>query len=129
MFGVIVPIVCVVRVRKNWSVGTIDTQSPKSCVCVCVCARGGVGGWWSETSVSPMPPPPQSRGNTAPYLPTIYGKPFTWWPEFSLELTFEAQSSFKFLEVLDLVFACICNEKRLKSNNILEYLCHLCAIF
>ena len=73
------------------------------CVCVlCVCVVG-----WSETFVSPCPP---STGNTVPYLSKIYGKPCTWWQEFSLELSFEAQSSLQIFEVLNLVFACICNE-------------------
>ena len=85
------------------------------CVCVsvyvCVCMRGG-GGGWSKTFVPPVPP---SRANTVPYLPKIYGKPCTWWQEFSPELVFEAQSSPQIIEVLNLVFACICNEKDLKA--------------
>ena len=61
-----------------------------------------------------MPPCPPNRRNTVPYLPKFYGKPCTWWQELNLELTFETKSSLQFLEVLYLVFACICNEKDFK---------------
>ena len=119
-------------VRKNWFVGTIDRQSPKmirsnnsdwyfnfnfySQQAVCVCLVGGD----VKNFCFPRVPCPQSRSNTVPYLSKIYGKPCTWWQEFSLELSFEAQSSLQIFEVLNLVFACICNEndqKVIKSWN------------
>ena len=64
------------------------------CVCVCVCCVSvGVCVCLGGGQKLLYPPCPLSRGDTVPYLPKIYGKPCTWWQEFSLELSFEAQSS------------------------------------
>ena len=69
--------------------------------------RGGGGLWWSKKFIPPCPP---NRGSTVPYLPKIYRKPCTWWQELNLELSFETQNHLlKFLEVLNLLIACICN--------------------
>ena len=65
-------------------------------------------GGWSKIFIPPRPP---NRGNTVPYLPKIYGKPCTWWLELNLELSFDF---FNIFEVLNLVFACTCNEKDFK---------------
>ena len=129
MFGVNVRILCVVRVRKNWFVGTIDTQSPKSCVCVCVCVcvwRDGAG---VVRNICIPHAPPQVGVTQSPTYQRSMGNLLPGDQNLVLNWVLKLNHLFKFLEVLDLVFACICNEKRLKSNNILEYLWHLCAIF
>ena len=121
--------------------GTIDTQSPKmihsnnsdwyfnfhfySQQAVCVVGRGR--GYGKKHLYPPCPPP--SRGNTVPYLSKIYGKPCTWWQEFSLELSFEAQSSLQIFWSFKFSFCMYLQWKWLESNKILEYFWHLCAIF
>ena len=143
MFGLNIRVVFVVGVRKNWFVGTIDTHSPKiihsnnsdwyfffqQAVSVCMCVGvwgGGGGGGWREWEYPPCPP---SRGNTVPSLSRIYGKPCTWWQEFSLELSFEAQSSLQIFWSFKFSFCMYLQWKWLESNKILEYFWHLCAIF
>ena len=141
---------CVVGVRKNWFVGTIDTQSPKMiqsnnsdwyfhfnfysqqalCVFVCVCVGGEGGGREVEYVQKHLYPPClPSRGNTVPYLSKIYGKSCTWWQEFSLELSFEALSSLQTFWSFKFSFCMYLQWKWLESNKILEYFWHLCAIF
>ena len=88
---------CVIRVRKNWFVGTTDTvpendmqqqqrfifyfYTQEASDQQAVCVGRGEGEAWSKAFVFSMTP---SRGNTVPYLPKIYGKPCTWWQGFSL---------------------------------------------
>ena len=96
-------------------------QAVSVCVCVCV-----VGVGWGEWEYPPCPP---SRGNTVPSLSRIYGKPCTWWQEFSLELSFEAQSSLQIFWSFKFSFCMYLQWKWLESNKILEYFWHLCAIF
>ena len=91
-------------------------------LCVCVCWGGGV-------QKHLYPPCLPGRGNTVPYLTNIYRKPCTWWHEFSLELSFEAQLSLQIFWRFKFSFCMYLQRKRLKSNNILEYFWHLCAIF
>ena len=61
---------------------------------VCIIWVSVRGGGSIKNVHAPMPPP--NRRNTFPYLPKFCGKPYTWWQELNLELTFETQSSLQF---------------------------------
>ena len=100
------------------------------CVNVCVCVWGWGEGGGREDGFGQKhlyPPCLPSRGNTVSYLPKIYGKPCTRWQEFSLELSFEAQSSLQIIWSFEFSFCMYLQWKRLKSNTILGYFWHLSA--
>ena len=143
MFGLNIWVVCVVGVRKNCFVGIIYRQSPKMIRSnnsgwyfnfnfysqQVVCVFGGEVGVGFKSICIPHVPCPSSSGNTVPYLSKIYGKPCTWWQEFSLELSFEAQSSLQIFWSFKFSFCMYLQWKWLESNKILEYFWYLCAIF
>ena len=117
MFGLNIRVVCVVSVRKNWFVGTIDTSPQKwyaattaidMLILIFILSKLCVWGMGGQKHL--YPPCPPSRGNAVPYLSKIYGKPCTGGRNSVLNWVLRLNHLFKFFEVLVLVFACICNE-------------------
>ena len=96
------------------------------CVCVCLHVCVYVGGGSSKTFVSPMHPKvgvtqsPTYQKSMENLVPGGKNSVLNW--------VLKLNHLFKLFEVLNLVFAGICNEKD-KKIFFLEYFWHLCAIF
>ena len=78
-------------------------------MCVCV---GALGWWWSKTFVSPMPP--QVGLAQSPTYQRSIGNLVPGGKNSVLNWVLKLNHLFKLFEVLNLVFACICNEKGFK---------------